>query len=123
MAYTQSPDRAKTELTFGGLVNDANRNALAVTGNRFVTRDATASPVTSPVTLGSGTTTLTVPPNAITLTVNPKTAVVKVSEDSTNSAYFTVPVALSQDFPVARQAYVYLTGTNDDAVDFYFTLV
>lgn len=124
MAYTPSPYRQKKETSFSGLIMDGNRNALTgALGNGFVTQDATASPVGSPLAMSGSVQTLTVPSNATTITINPTTAVVKVSEDSTMSVYFTVPVGASQSFPCARQEFIYLEGTSPDVVNFYFSKV
>lgn len=124
MAYTESPYRAKSETTFNGIIMDGNRNALTgALGNGFVTQDGAATPVGSPLAMTGSVQTLTVPTNATSITINPTTAVVKVSEDSTMSVYFTVPVGVSQTFPCARQEYVYLEGTSADVVNFFFDKV
>ena len=124
MAYTPSPYRSKTEVTFNGLIMDGNRNALTgALGNGFQTQDGTATPVGSPLAMTGSVQTLTVPAASFEFTVNPKTAAVKVSEDSTMSVSFTVPAGTSQTFPCARQEYIYLEGTSTDTVDFYFNML
>jgi hypothetical protein len=124
MAYTPSPYRIKTEVSFNGLIMDGNRNALTgALGNGFQSRDATATPVNSPLAMTGSVQTITVPEGAFEFNVNPKTAVVQVSEDSTMTAYFTVPIDVSQTFPCARQKYIYLKGTSSDKVDFYFNML
>ena len=121
MAYTPSPYRAKTETTFNGLIMDGNRNALTgALGNGFQTQDGASSPVGSPLAMSGSVQTLTVPNGAVECTINPNTASVKVSEDSTMSVYFVVPIGTSQTFPCARQEYIYLEGTSPDTVNFYF---
>ncbi len=121
MAYSPSPYRTKTETTFNGLIMDGNRNALTgALGNGFTTQDGASTPVGSPLAMTGSVQTLTVPAGAFEITINPTTAVVKASEDSTMSVYFTIPVGTSQTFPCARQEYVYLEGTSPDTVNFYF---
>ncbi len=100
---------------------DGNRNALTgALGNGFQTQDGASSPVGSPLAMSGSVQTLTVPNGAVECTINPNTASVKVSEDSTMSVYFVVPIGTSQTFPCARQEYIYLEGTSPDTVNFYF---
>lgn len=122
MAYTASPLKSKsTPDNFSGLRTDGNRVAMMV-GNTFQTRDATASPVSSPATVNT-TQTLTVPQGAISITLISTTNPVQVSEDSTQSAYFTLPAATPWTFDCANQQYVYLKTASSTVVDFYFTMV
>lgn len=124
MAYTQSPLKSNsTPDNFSGLVTDGNRVALTgAVGNQFETRDATASPVNSPVTVNT-TATLTVPQDAISCTIRSTTNAVQVSEDSTQSTYFTVPAATLMEFDCARQQYIYLKTGSSTVVDFVFKII
>lgn len=122
MAYTPSPDKVGGNI-YGSSVNDGNRQALVGVGNRMQTRDGTATPVASPLAMTGSTQTLTVPPNAISITFLPNTASVNVSEDSTMSTYFTIPTSALLTITLARQQYIYLSGTSPDTVEFFFTLV
>ncbi len=108
---------------FGGLVNDGNRNALTgAVGSQMYTQDATGTPVTSPVTVNT-TKTLVVPSNAVQITVRSTTNDVQVSEDSTQTAYFTVPHDTLQTFDCARMANIYLKTGGSTVVNFFFNLV
>jgi hypothetical protein len=120
MAYTQSGSKSGIlSRVIGRLVPDGNMKPLPF-ANSFVTQDATATPVGSPLAMTGSTQTLVVPDNAVEIVINPSTAVVQVSEDSSMSVYFTVPVDTSQSFPVVAQQHVYLKGTSSDKVQFYF---
>lgn len=121
MAYTGPT--LKTQHNFGGLVNDGNRNAMTgALGSTMQSIDATGTPVTSPATVNT-TQTLVVPPNAVQITIVSTTNPVQVSEDSTQTAFFTVPAAVPVTFDVARQNNVYLKTGGSTVVSFYFTMV
>src|ERR1035438_3562644 len=114
MTYTPSPLKSESGKTnFGGLVVDGNRIGMTgVLGSQFVTQDATGTPVTSPVTVNT-TKTLVVPSTAVQLTLISTSNAVQVSEDSTQSVYFTLPAATLLVMDVARQQNVYLkTGSS-----------
>lgn len=124
MAYTAPTFKAHSNPSnFGGLVNDGNRNAMTgVLGSYMQSEDAAVSPVTSPATVNT-TQTLVVPQNAAQITVVSTTNAVQVSEDSTQTAYFTLPAATPFTFDVARQQNVYLKTSGSTVVNFYFTMV
>lgn len=119
MAYT--PPAIKTSAPFGASVPDANRAALTGFPNQMQVIDATASPNTSPLTVNT-TAILLVPLNAVSVTIISTTNVVQVSEDSTQTAYFTLPAGVIQTFPCARQANVYLKTASSTVINFYFSL-
>jgi hypothetical protein len=119
LAYT--PSAQKTSTPFGGSVTDGNRVALTGFPNVMQTIDATASPNSSPLTVNT-TATLLVPLNAVSVTIISTTNAVQVSEDSTQTAYFTLPAATIMTFPCARQANVYLKTASSTVVNFYFSL-
>lgn len=125
MAYTPSGNKSNAGKTnMGPLVVDSNRIGMTgVLGNNFQTRDATTSPVGSPLTMTGSPQTLTVPNNAAQITITTYTASVNVSEDSTLSVYDTIPIGTSRKYDVARQQFVYLSGTSPDLVTFVFNLV
>jgi len=124
MAYTASPSKLKTSPNdFGGLRTDGNRVALTgTTANTMQSIDATATPVTSPVTVNTAA-TLTVPQNAVAVTIVSVTNAVQVSEDSTQSAYFSLPAATPFTFQCANQQYVYLKTGSSTAVSFQFQII
>ena len=113
---------------FGGLVNDANHNALTgYSGNGPQTSDSTASPVTSPVTVANNSvTTLTIPLNAMEINILCTTNTVNISEaDATvQSKYFTIPTGTQITIPVARVKTLYLeANTGSSTVSFWFSVV
>lgn len=124
MAYTPSPIKKKNQSNnFGALRNDGNRIALTgATANSIQTQDATASPLTSPLTVNT-TATLAVPQNAYSVVIVSTTNAVQISEDSTQSSYFTLPAATVWEFDVANQQYLYLKTGSSTVVNFYFNLI
>jgi len=125
MAYTPSPLRTESGKTnFNSLVVDANRVAMVGTqGSTMQTQDATSTPVLSPLTLTGAVQTLTVPQNAVQLTIDSANSIVNVSEDQTMSVYFAIPIGRIVTIDVARQQYVYISGTGSNQVRFYFNMV
>jgi hypothetical protein len=119
MAYT--PPAYKTSTPFGGAVADGNRTGLTGFPNIMQTIDGTGTPVASPVTVNT-TQTLVVPLNAVSVTIVSTTNAVQVSEDSTQAAYFSLPAGVTQTFPCARQANVYLKTASSTVVNFFFNL-
>jgi hypothetical protein len=91
-------------------------------GNQIQTQDATGTPVTSPVTVNT-TKTLVVPANAVSLVVISTTNAVQVSEDSTQTAFFSLPAAIPWEFDCARVSNMYLKTGSSTTVNFYFKLV
>lgn len=123
MAYTQSPMKSKSNPdNFGGTRVDANRVAMNDFGNYIQSVDATASPLSSPITVNT-TATLTVPQGAVQVTIVSVTNPVQVSEDSTYSAYFSLPAAIPMTFDCANQQYVYLQTSGSTVVSFQFKMV
>jgi hypothetical protein len=128
MAYTPSANKTKTQgyaSNFSNLQNDASRNALTgLLGNRILTNDATATAVTSPVSMAGATTlTLNVPADAAQIIISPQTNSVGVSEDSTAGQYFLQPGNTAQAYDVANQATVTLKSTTTTSVSFYFSII
>lgn len=108
---------------FSGLRVDANRVAMTGTlGNFFQTQDATGTPVTSPVTVNT-TKTLAVPLNAAQCTITSVTNAVQVSEDSTQTAFFTVPAGVVWTFDCANMTNIYLKTGSSTVVSFCFNMV
>jgi hypothetical protein len=124
MAYTPTARKTKSAVNdFAGVKTDANRVAMmGPTGNIINTQDATATPVTSPVTVNT-TQTLVVPQGAVSCTVCSVTNAVRVSEDSTNAAYFSVPAATPFTFDCADMANIYLVTGSSTVVSFLFKVV
>lgn len=122
MVYSPSALRSKvTPNNFSGLRNDGNRIALMY-GNVFQTQDGTGTPVTSPATVNT-TQTLIVPTNAVQFVVISTTNPVQVSEDSTQSTFFTVPAGVIREFDCANQNNIYLKTGSSTAVSFYFNCI
>ena len=128
MAYTfstkvESAD-PNPEVNFGGLVNDANHNAMTgALGAGPQTTDISASPITSPATVAGGT-TLTIPLNAVQVTLLTPTTAISVSELSNMADYFTIPTGVPITIDVARCSLLYLKSTGGNAtVSFWFNVV
>lgn len=121
MAYTPSGDKVGGEI-FGGSVVDANRVALSGVPNNMSSIDATGVPQNSPLTVNT-TATLVVPQNAISVTISSVTNAVQVTEDSTYTAYFSLPAGVPWTFPCARQQNIYLKTGSSTVVSFQFNTV
>jgi hypothetical protein len=122
MPYVPTVRKTKSPVNnFAGQPNDANRVAMSYT-NAFQTQDATTVPVTSPATVAT-TQILTVPQNAVSITLLGVTNAVQVSEDSSQTAFFSVPAGIPFTIGVANQQYVYLKVASSTVVSFYFSIV
>jgi hypothetical protein len=112
-----------TPSNFGGVVNDGNRNALTgVLGSWIQTSDGTGTPVTSPVTVTTGT-TLTIPPNAAQIVIS-SSAALRISELSDVSTYFVLPANVSLTIDVARLSLLYLKQDSGSCtVQFFMVMV
>lgn len=124
MAYTYGGDKVGGNL-FGGIVVDGNRVAMTGSlGAQMLSKDAAASPVTSPISNGSGSgLVLKVPQNAVQITINSSVTCL-VGEDSTYTYGLQIPASTLVTLDVARQQSVYLlpsSGTN--TIWFQFKLV
>jgi len=124
MAYTPSPAKAKsTPSNFSGLRVDGNRVAMTgALGNSMQSQDAAGTPVTSPVTVNT-TQTLVVPQGAVQVTIASVTNAVQVSEDSAQTAYFSLPAGVPWTFDCANQQNVYLKTGSSTVVSFQFKIV
>lgn len=124
MPYVPTALKAhSTPNNFGGLRVDGNRVAMTgVTGNAMYSQDAAASPITSPVTIATGQ-TLIVPQNAVSVTICSVTNAVQVSEDSSQTAYFSLPAAIPFTFDCANQQNIYLKVGSSTVVSFQFKVV
>ncbi len=108
---------------FGNLPVDGSHNTMTgYMGSGIQTQDSTASPVTSPATVTTGT-TLTVPINASAIVLY-TSAALRVSELSTTTGYFVVPAANSIEIDVARMGSIYLKQDSGSCtVQFYFIVI
>lgn len=135
MTYTPSPlkpgntiagpgyQTATSRSNFSNLRVDAGRNAMTgALGNTFQTQDATGTPVTSPITVNT-TQTLTVPLNAVSVLITSVTNAVQVSEDSTQSTYFSLPAGNPQWFDCANQEFIYLKTASSTVVSTLWRIV
>jgi len=112
-----------TPNNFGGLVNDGSRNAMTgALGNQILSQDAAGSPVASPATVNT-TQTLAVPNNAVSITIVSVTNAVQVSEDSTQTAFFSLPAGVPWEFDCARMSSIFLKTGSSTVVSFFFKLV
>ena len=124
MTYTPSTLKTKVNPNnFGALRTDANRIALTgSTGNTFQTQDATGTPITSPITVNT-TKTLAVPTGAVQLLIMSVTNAVQISEDSTNSTYFSLPAATPLWIDCAAMNNIYLTTGSSTVVSTLWKIV
>lgn len=125
MAYT--PPVRKTKVApnnFAGVKTDGNRVAMmGPTGNIIQTIDNTpTTPLVSPLTVNT-TATLVVPPGAVSCTITSVTNAIRISEDSTSSAYFALPAAQVLTFDCADMANIYLSAASSTVVSFLFKIV
>lgn len=122
MAYTPSPIKLKTPTNnFGGYRSDGNRVVIPI-ANSIQTIDATATPVSSPVTVNT-TQTLTVPQGAVSCQITSVTNPVQISEDSTQGSYYLLPAASVFTVECANQQFIYLKTGSSTAVSFAFRIV
>jgi hypothetical protein len=128
MAYTppvfkQPASSGQISSTFSGLRTDGNRVAMTgVLGNFMQTIDETGTPLTSPLTVNT-TATVLVPDNGAQITIASVTNAVQVSEDSTQTAFFTLPAGVPWTFDCANMEAIYLKTGSSTVVSFYFTMV
>lgn len=124
MAYTPPSMKVKSSPNnFGGLRNDGNKVALTgLVGNYLQTIDATGTPQTSPLTVNT-TATLVIPQAAALVTICSTTNPVQISEDSTMTAYFTLPAGVPFTFDVANQQNMYLKTGSSTVVSFVFNMI
>ena len=124
MAYTPTQPRSKiAPNNFGGLRSDGNRVSMTgALGNTIATQDATATPITSPTTV-TITATLIVPVNAVQCSLVSTTNVVQISEDSTQSAFFTIPAGTIYTIDCANMSQIYLKVASSTVVNFIFKLI
>jgi len=124
MAYTPPTRKAKTSPNnFAGVKTDGNRVAMmGPTGNIIQTIDNTGTPLVSPLTVNT-TATLVVPPGAVSCTITPVTNPIRISEDSTSSAYFSLPAAQVLTFDCADMANIYLSAASSTVVSFMFKVI
>lgn len=125
MAYTQTARKTRTgtRSNFGGTKTDGNRVAMmGPTGNIILTQDATGTPVVSPATVNT-TQTLTVPSNAVSCTIVSVTNPVQISEDSTQSTYFSLPAGTPITIDCADMKEIYLKTGSSTVVSFMFKAI
>jgi hypothetical protein len=123
MAYTFKTYKSPND--FGPQALDSNKQTIQVASG-IQTKDATASPVTSPLTIPSATiTTINVPTNASKLHLIPLAHSINISELPGMSNAFTAPSGVEVVIPCVRQAVIYLQANTADAVgsSFYFEII
>lgn len=121
--FRGDPTGGQTGSTFSGLRTDGNRVALTgILGNWMQSQDAAVSPITSPATVNT-TQTLAVPTQAAQITIVSTTNAVQVSEDSSQTAFFTIPAGTPWQIDCANMTNIYLKTGSSTVVNFYFTMV
>jgi hypothetical protein len=121
--FKGNPTSGQTSSNFSGLRTDGNRVAMTgVLGNFMQTIDETGTPITSPVTVNT-TSTILVPDQAAQITIVSVTNAVQVSEDSTQTAFFTLPAGVPWQFDCANMEAIYLKTGSSTVVSFYFTMI
>lgn len=85
---------------FGPFGQASNHQVMNGFPNYFMTFDAAASPILSPIASLSNSVAqkITVPGGAVSFTIRGVNAV-RVSEDSAFGSYYTVPAGVSETFP------------------------
>lgn len=109
----------------GALPFDANRKEIQI-GSTFLTSDATATPLQSPINLGAGVTTINIPAGAAEFIVFPVTSNLIVAETSALAAGGMgdqTPKGAKEAFPCATVKQIFLFGTTGDVVYFRFTML
>lgn len=121
--FRGDPAGGQTGSTYSGLRTDGNRVALTgLVGNWLQTIDNTGTPNTSPLTVNT-TATLAVPTQAAQCTIVSTTNAVQISEDSTMTAYFTLPAGVPWTFDCANMTNVYLKTGSSTVVNFLFNMI
>lgn len=123
-----TPSEPGQEDNFGGIVNDANHNAMTgITGSGPQTTDISDTPLSSPQTISnSSVTTLTIPLNAARVNFLAATNTVNVSESvaAVTSKYFTIPTGVQVSVDVARCAKLYLeANTGSATLSYWFDVI
>lgn len=110
---------------FGGLVNDANRNAMTgALGSWFQTSDATGTPKNSPLTVSNSAVPIAVPTRAVQMTLSTNNDL-RISELSDVSTYYILAGGTAITIDIARLGILYLLrdGASDCTVKFMFNMV
>jgi len=116
---------------FGNLaVDGAHETITGIVGNGFQTSDATATPVTSPVSVSATTAqVINIPDSAAEINILPKTQSVYISESNTATSgwttnYIEMPAGQQVILDVAKTSKIYLLGgTGTSVVSFWFNVV
>lgn len=104
------------------LVIDANGNPIP-TGKGIATADATAVPITSPVTIAAGNTiALKKPKNAAELILKPANTI-QVSEKSDMSQYYETDESMVLGVSGTENVYLKNPGSSDVVVSFLYVLL
>ena len=124
MAYTVTARKTEgARSNFAGVKTDANRVAMmGPAGNIIQTIDATGTPLVSPLTVNT-TATLVVPNGAVSCTFISVTNALQISEDSTQSAYFSLPAGIPFTIDCVDMANIYLKTGSSTVVSFLFKVV
>lgn len=107
---------------FGVLARDGRAVPMQL-ATGFTTRDATSTPISSPLPYLTATITLVVPDNAVKLILTPSTAL-RISDDPGMSRYYVVAAGVEASFDVVLMQNVYLhSDSSGGTVQFQFATV
>lgn len=129
--YTFSQKPVTSETTgskdinrYGNQPIDGSRIAIQGIANGIQTTDASATPVTSPVTLAAaGSKALTTPESAITITVNNTGAAAMTVSEVASGSSFTLNAGQSQEFNCANMETVYTASNSGTTYSFFYEVV
>ena len=126
--FSVKPAPLNPDTWFAGIVNDGDRNAMTgAVGSGIQTEDASATPVTSPLTISTTAVThLVVPQNAVSMVINVSNASpVNISEVSAMTSYYQIQqIDGNVEIDLARQNDIYLMASSATATAwFYFKIV
>lgn len=106
------------------MVRDDNNESVQA-GSSFTTADATATPVTSPLTVTDTIATIVVPDRAVEVIFSVSGADLRISEASDMSSYYVIPDGAAEAMSCALMQNIYVkrdAGTNV-TLNFRFNLV
>jgi len=110
-------------------VDGAHQVITGIVGNGFQTSDATATPITSPVSVATTAQVINIPQSAAEINILPKTQSVYISESNTATSgwttnYIEIPVGQQVTLDVAKTSKIYLLGgSGTSVVSFWFNIV
>jgi hypothetical protein len=114
---------AKTTPITGSMARDGNDRPIYF-ANQIQTSDASATPLTSPLTVGATILTLTVPTNAVSVTFYSTAGAVRISELPGVTTYFVLAASSQLTISCAKQSAFYLVEDSTSAtLQFFFSFL